>query len=104
MKMMVVNIIISKTYTNQLILLISGLDFMHHVTVNMGLSYELRIDMISFPRYENNDFTGPEERGYAKYKTFSVAGPTSFYRLSVGGFSGNWGKSDIFGDRSSSIQ
>ena len=68
---------------------------MHNVTELMGLSYELRIDLTSFPREENGEFTGPIEQGYAKYSTFSVGSPESFYVLTVSGFSGNWGKNEI---------
>ena len=68
---------------------------MHNVTELMGLSYELRIDLTSFPREENGQFTGPIELGYAKYTTFSVGSPESFYLLTATGYSGDWGKNAL---------
>ncbi|KAK2158943.1 hypothetical protein LSH36_161g03001 [Paralvinella palmiformis] len=70
-----------------------GLEFINRVTIGMGLDYEMRIDMRSFPRLINNSFTGSREEGYAKYREFSVGDSASFYKLHVSDYSGNWGDS-----------
>ena len=61
-----------------------GLENLHALTSNQAM--ELRIDLIN---YHN-------ETGYAEYTTFSVASVHNFYRLNVGGFTGNVG--DAMGD------
>ena len=69
------------TLSRSLFIYYIGNKWIHAIT-EFG-KYELRIDMTTFDG----------KKLWAKYKVFNVADEASGYKLTVGGFSGNAGKS-----------